>query len=518
MNVQTYKLLLVDDDPFIRDILSEVLVDRGHIVETAVDGKDALEKYIKDPAINLIITDMNMPEINGLQLIKEIRKNMVDVPIIVLSGNKEIAVVMEALNSGADDYLLKDEFIQDTIDITARKTIEKQQLKKRNLQLIADLSSKTEELENTLSYLSAVINNIPDGLLVSNMEGKITLINPALTSMFGLSGANITNRHIREAFGEEVLALIENSSSNAQNVVISDIELNDNRIGKAIATSIHKKRTFDSSGKEHIGTIVVIRDITSEREIDRMKNDFISTVSHELRTPLTSILGFARIVRKRLEEIIFPQVKSDDRKTVNSINQVTGNIEIIVSEAERLTSLINDLLDIAKMEAGKTEWKDEKLAVSNIIERASTATSTLFGQKNIRLIKDLEDGIPDICGDNDRLIQVVINLISNAVKFTETGSVTCRARKTGEEITISIIDTGIGISKEDQEKVFDKFKQVGDTLTDRPKGTGLGLPICKQIVDHHNGKIWVDSEPGKGSSFSFTLPIKESCDEAGDET
>lgn len=243
------------------------------------------------------------------------------------------------------------------------------------------------------------------------------------------------------------------------------------------------------------------------QEIDKIKTDFLSTVSHELRTPLTSVLGFARITQKRLEEVIFPRVKPADRKISAAVNQIKNNINIIVSEGERLTELINDVLDIAKLEAGKVEWRMETLSIAEIVERATAATASLFEQKGIKLIKEIGEGLPYLTGDKDRLIQVVINLISNAVKFTNEGSVTCRVRKKGKEITVSVIDTGIGISSEDREKVFEKFKQVGDTLTEKPKGTGLGLAICKQIVDYHGGKIWVESELGKGSTFSFSIPI-----------
>jgi CheY-like chemotaxis protein len=142
-----------------------------------------------------------------------------------------------------------------------------------------------------------------------------------------------------------------------------------------------------------------------------------------------------------------------------------------------------------------------------VIDRATAATSSLFEQKGLRLEKDIAPGLPSVTGDQDRLIQVVINLISNAVKFTDHGTITCRAARRGGEIVVSIVDTGVGIAPADQPKVFERFKQVGDTLTDKPKGTGLGLPICREIVEHHGGRVWVESELGKGSTFSFSLPV-----------
>lgn len=516
MTAQVYKILLVDDDPFVRDMLAEVLKDNGYLVETAEDGKAALEKYLADPVISLVLTDINMPVMTGLQLIKELRNNKDDVPIIVLSGNKEIDVVMEALNTGADEYLLKDELIQDTIDITVKKTLEKQQLKKRNMQLITDLSMKTTELENTLSYLTAIINNMPDGLLVTNSKGVITLVNPAIGKMFGFRDMNISGKKCSDIFGAEVSDLLEKSLLAKEEFFTSDITLADNRIGRAVAASILRKKSSEGMTDDFIGSLVIIRDITYEKEIEQMKDDFISTVSHELRTPLTSILGFARLIKSKLDSVIFPLVTTSDGKVQKSIRQVTDNVSIIVVEGERLTTLINDVLDLAKMEAGKIDWKEDNLSVADLIERATSATSSLFMQKSLKLVKDIEEGLPEITGDMDRLIQVVINLISNAVKFTEKGTITCRARKAdgihaaeNEFVELSVIDTGIGISNEDQPTVFEKFKQVGSTLTDRPKGTGLGLPICKQIVEHHGGTIWVESELGKGSVISFTLPVSQ---------
>jgi signal transduction histidine kinase len=192
------------------------------------------------------------------------------------------------------------------------------------------------------------------------------------------------------------------------------------------------------------------------------------------------------------------------------VRQVTENLDIIVAEGERLTALINDVLDLAKIEAGKVIWHMQPLSIPDVVERATAATATLFERKGLKLIKEMEPDLPPIVGDRDRLIQVMINLISNAVKFSERGSVTCRVAQADGDILVSVIDTGVGIAEADRLRVFDRFTQVGDTLTDKPKGTGLGLPICKEIVEHHGGRIWVESEPGKGSNFSFTLPIRVS--------
>ncbi len=240
------------------------------------------------------------------------------------------------------------------------------------------------------------------------------------------------------------------------------------------------------------------------------KSSFLSTVSHELRTPLTSILGFAKIIQKRLNDRIFPNLPTEKEKVARSVQQIKENLLIVISEGERLTTLINDVLDLAKIEAGKVEWQMEKLSVADVIKQAKGATAALFQEKRLSYTEEIADDLPEIIGDRDKIIQVLINLLSNAVKFTKQGGVLIRAQQTEEGVEVQVSDTGIGIAAEDMLKVFDKFRQVGDTLTDKPKGTGLGLPISKEIIEQHGGRLWAVSELGKGSTFSFLLPLSPS--------
>ena len=239
------------------------------------------------------------------------------------------------------------------------------------------------------------------------------------------------------------------------------------------------------------------------------KSAFLSSVSHELRTPLTSVVGFSRLIRRRLDEVIFPTVPVGDAKRDRAVRQVSENLGIIIEEGERLTTLINDTLDLAKIEAGRMEWRRDPVDISEVIARATSATSSLLSGPGPEMVIDVEPGLPSLVGDRDRLIQVAINLISNAVKFTPSGSITCAARldTTGDAIIVSVSDTGVGIAPEDHARVFEQFGQAGDTLTDKPRGTGLGLSICREIVEHHGGRLWLESELGKGSRFSFTLPV-----------
>lgn len=299
--------------------------------------------------------------------------------------------------------------------------------------------------------------------------------------------------------GGEVIGVVSVQSTDQEGRFTEADERLLSTIASAVGVSLYNAKLFEEASHAR----------AAAEEADAAKSSFLSTVSHELRTPLTSVLGFAKIIRRRLEERLFPIIPEDDRKVAQAKKQVIENLDVVVSEGERLTKLIDDVLDLAKIEAGKFTWNMSSVSMSEIIERATSATASLFENKKLTLVRSVEADLPAVTGDQDRLIQVVINLISNAVKFTEAGSITCAARRDGGELIISVTDSGIGIAPQDQPKVFEKFKQVGDTLTDKPKGTGLGLPICKEIVEYHGGRIWVESEPGKGSTFSFTLPIAE---------
>ena len=244
------------------------------------------------------------------------------------------------------------------------------------------------------------------------------------------------------------------------------------------------------------------------------KSTFLASVSHELRTPLTSVVGFTRLVRKRFEEIVTPALAglpgggvAGDPKLERAVRQIGDNLAIMAAEGERLTAMINDVLDLQKIEAGRMEFRHDPVDPVAVVDQALAATSALFATTGLAVVRDIPETAPAVLGDHHRLIQVVINLLSNAVKFTAAGSVTVRVRTAGEEIVVSVTDTGTGIAAADQVRVFEAFAQAGDTLTDKPRGTGLGLPISREIVEEHGGRLWLESEVGRGSTFAFALPV-----------
>jgi PAS domain S-box-containing protein len=251
------------------------------------------------------------------------------------------------------------------------------------------------------------------------------------------------------------------------------------------------------------------------RRLDELKSTFLNTVSHDLRTPLTSIMGFIKLIRREFLKHFLPISRQDlalDKKG----QRIADNLAIIEKESERLTRLINDLLDISRMEADQGKWRDIPVAPARIIEDAVNACKgALLEKPNVALLLDVPADLPLVHADPDKLIQVLANLLSNAVKFTVKGHVAIRAeRAPAEMLRIRVADTGSGIPAQDLARIFDKFFQAGsDTLVEQPKGTGMGLAICKLIVEHYRGRIWAESTLGQGAAFYVELPVMPELDE-----
>jgi signal transduction histidine kinase len=226
------------------------------------------------------------------------------------------------------------------------------------------------------------------------------------------------------------------------------------------------------------------------QELDRLKDEFMSTVTHELRTPLTSIRAVSEIL------LDAPEVGGEERQRF---------LAIIVKETERLTRLINQTLDMARIESGSAEWHATELDVREVVRDAVEATSQLFREKQVRIQVVADADVPPVRSDRDRLMQVLLNLLANAVKFTPAGDgrVEVRIGARPEAVQVDVRDNGPGVPPEHQDAIFERFKQLGDT----PQGSGLGLAISRRIVERFGGRLWVESAVGEGSTFSFTLPL-----------
>lgn len=401
-----------------------------------------------------------------------------------------------------------------------------------------------------------IVENAAEGIFQSSLEGRLVSANPAMASILGYASSRDLMRHIKNVV-DQVVSHAEDRhrirSELARYDEVKNLEVQlTTKTGATIWGLINARRIRDAAGEperfdgslqdvtvrkmaeqtllryhdelearvaERTAELTRINErltheVTTRKRAEeaaeaanRAKSDFLSMVSHEIRTPLTSVLGFAVIIQKRLEQLFQPLLDGDPRRR-RQAEQIMENLGIIVSEGERLKHLINDVLDLAKLEAGKMAFKHERVDPAEVVRHVMSASVGLLqAQKKVSLDTRIEGRLPEVLGDRDRLIQVLVNLVSNALKFTERGYVTCRARVEGHYVVIDVIDTGIGIPEGEQHKVFEKFNQIGATLTNKPKGTGLGLAICKHIVESHGGRIFYVSKPGAGSTFTFTLPI-----------
>ncbi|NLG32803.1 MAG: hypothetical protein GX550_04715 [Syntrophomonadaceae bacterium] len=246
------------------------------------------------------------------------------------------------------------------------------------------------------------------------------------------------------------------------------------------------------------------------RRADEEKSNFLTMVSHEIRTPLSAILGFTELIAAKIENTILPHIDLRDKKVHKVTETVGRDLKIILSEGDRLAALVDNLLNVSKIESGKMDRGNEAVGVPKIIEQSLLTTRPLIEKAGPSLILEVEDGLPEILGDKDMLVQVFINLITNAVKHTRDGYVRIGAASSGSgnEILFSVTDTGPGIPDEHQDKIFDRFHKVRShwAKSDGSGGLGLGLYICRQIIENHGGKIWVDSQAGQGSTFYFIFP------------
>jgi PAS domain S-box-containing protein len=377
---------------------------------------------------------------------------------------------------------------------------------------ITEMKIAEEALRVSEANFKHFINNAPLGISLTLVEGKVLDANKAMLNLYGcVSKQEFKSIPISERYADPSDRTNFLEQLNTEGFVKGMIALMKKQDCSEFWASI--SAIYQKHGSENC-IVTIVEDVTIRKkakeelekanqkliELDKLKDNILSTVSHELRTPLTSIKSFAEILLNCEES----------RETQKEF------LGIINDESDRLTRLINDFLDLAKIQEGRMSWKTVELELKEIITAAANSLKPLVDKNNLEFTVTLTDNFPKIIGDRDKLIQVFTNLIGNAIKFTPEGgkiSLTAQLAKKSTEPNSSIMaqiairDTGIGIAPEHYDKIFEKFGQVGDVLKDRPKGTGLGLPISKKIIENYGGNIWVESKPGEGSTFYFTLPV-----------
>lgn len=298
------------------------------------------------------------------------------------------------------------------------------------------------------------------------------------------------------AEGARIISLIDNTDARKAEQALADLSRDlEKRVAARTAEVQTKALELETANKRL-------------KELDQVKSTILSSVSHELRTPLTSIRGFANIIERDFDKL----VAASDGQSLHihpRASRIRQNLRIIIEENARLTGLINDFLDLSKIESGKTLWRDSAIDAVELAQRAVRATGALFAETGpVRLTVEVRPETPKLFADFDRMLQVCINLLGNARKFTHEGSVRLHIGLDEQgDWQLCVEDTGMGIAPEDAERIFDSFIQVGDDGgEDKPGGTGLGLTICRTIVTHYGGRIWVRSRSGGGSAFYVALP------------
>jgi signal transduction histidine kinase len=330
----------------------------------------------------------------------------------------------------------------------------------------------------------AVVNNLSSPLIVTDKDHKIVLINETAKELFSLR-EDVLGTHFLEVIkAEEIFEYIKNPEAKEEKTFL--LKKNDKKRHYRIST----KQVIDED-EEYQFTVTLLEDITRLKEIDNMKSEFVSTVSHEFRTPLTSMnMGLSMVINEDTGEL------NEEQKEL---------LEAAYEDVERLTELVNDLLDLSKIESGKIEMEFDKVDVNDIIEKTLNPFHKQAEEKEIELkFKQSEDNI-FAYADPSKISWVISNLIGNALRYADEGKIEVDAEIKGRRVLVSVADNGPGIPKEYQSKIFEKFVRAGSDKEEK-SGTGLGLAIAKEIITAHNGRIWVDSEEGEGSTFSFYIP------------
>ncbi len=352
------------------------------------------------------------------------------------------------------------------------------------------------EIISEKNKTKTIIRNIADGVIVTDPENKILMINSVAEQWFELNEMDVINSPLEQFIdNRELMVLIEKARTDGnQHDHTVELQLRSGKSRKKVVLQAKAAEVISKDGTM-IGAVTIFRDITREKEIDKLKTELVSMVAHELRSPLTSIAGFSELLLD------------------NSITQEQSKeyADIILKESNRLGNLINKFLDISRIEAGKSQVNKMVLDIQFIIKNILELNMYQAEKKGIRVNLSIPDELPPVNVDKGMIEEVVLNLFSNAVKYSpENTQIDISAEPREHEMLIAITDQGFGISKESLPNIFNKFYRVTDNEKVKDiEGSGLGLSLVKEIIELHAGTIWAESELEKGSTFYFTLPIND---------
>lgn len=385
---------------------------------------------------------------------------------------------------------LLEEKVEEKVGMVKHELTEKYgRLVEEKSKVAAEAQRKFKKTLTEKKQTEAIVRSVAAGVVVVNNKGEVLLMNPAAEKLLDTKKEEKIGRSLTEgAKKEQLFSLAKSTSLDGE----TDIEINSNEDTKKILRS--SSAVIEDENGQTVGMVTVLNDITKQKELDAMKSQFLSNVTHELRNPIGAIKQSISVILEGVTgELTEPQ-----RKFLSNAKR----------NLDRLSALVDDILDLSKLEAKKMDLSLRGSRVENVINEVCETLGTWVKNKDITLLKDIPEELPEITIDPDRIIQVLINIISNAIKFTpQDGTITVGAKLSPKKdfMLCTVKDTGVGIPKEDLSKIFGKFQQAKNRSAGDKSGTGLGLTIAQELVQLHGGTITVASEEGKGTTFTFTL-------------
>lgn len=510
------EVLIVDDEESLRGVLTQVLEEDGFEVSEAASAEEALDIFSRThPPI--VFTDIRMGGMSGLQLLHEIKLARPETQVIIITSNASLDSAVTAIRSGAYDFLVKPFEDLSLISAVAERASEKYYLMKENQALVKKLKEKNQELEisnrASLRKLQAAFEQSSSSIIIAATDGSIEYVNPHFCRTTGYSNDEITGKSIR-FLGKEVGA--DEKGLGPWETVLngghwSGEILRRKKNGETFWENSNIAPVVNEDGV--IANVIAINEDITERKLaeielraakeaaeaaNRAKSQFLANMSHEIRTPMNGVLGMLSLL-----------LDSGMDESQMRLARMAHN------SAENLLEVINNILDFSKIEAGRLELQLSEFSLRNLVKEITELFTVHALNKGIELKYEFHGTVPDsLVGDSNRLRQILINLIGNAIKFTESGEVSVCI--SNSEVTIKdavlrfdVKDTGPGIPEDTLHYIFDPFRQADDSMARRHEGTGLGLTISKQLVEMMQGEIGVESEAGKGSLFWFTVRLSK---------
>jgi signal transduction histidine kinase/FixJ family two-component response regulator len=548
------RVLVVDDERAVVDVLQEFLASQGYEMSVASSGEEAV-RNIPSVRPDVILTDINLPGLSGLEVVRFAKSVDPEIAVIVVTGHASASTAIEALREGAYDYITKP-FELDDVHKIVERAVANRRLRAINRRLVEELRLKNEilqdhegELREKVRLATWQMTTLYDvGKEISadlELAPRLNVIAAKAAALLGAGAAVVYLRNqeteecrLAAAWGLDVPASAEDGAphyfeaeraigfpafeqrpvrraSAEPDIAIPAVpqERFHAMLAVPMATDLvaigalvvlDKPGGF-TDGDESFLTLfasqaaIAIRNsqlFEHTKSLDRLKSEFVAVVSHEIRTPLTSVKGAVELL-------------SDDRFFKNS-EQQAKLLTIAHANAERLLVLINDILDFSKLESASLPMVIERQILEPVVQQAANNLRTLIEERRITIDIAIDPALPDLLLDSNRVAQVITNLLSNAIKFsTPGGRIEVTAVMVDSMARVAVRDYGEGIAPSDLPKLFRKFSQIDSGPTRKVGGTGLGLVICKGIVEQHGGTIGIESTPGEGSTFFFTLPRAE---------